>query len=100
MGFSWLNLEKSQTSYIWPGPAGPGLKSGPGRARPNTQVPGRAGPTRLTLLKTMVSDYRIGSNFFSWLHVCLLYVVDTVPRAPRAHGHVHVPFYEGMCPKN
>ena len=50
MGFSWLNLEKSQTSYIWPGPAGPGLKSGPGRARPNTQVPGRAGPTRLTLL--------------------------------------------------
>ena len=54
MGFSWLNLEKSQTSYIWPGPAGPGLKSGPGRARPNTQVPGRAGPTRLTLVQAVV----------------------------------------------
>ena len=39
---------------------------------------------------TMGSDYRIDSNF-----VCLLYVVDNVPRAPCAHGHVHVPFYEG-----
>ena len=27
--------------------------------------------------------------------VCLLYVGDTMPRVPRARGHVHVPFYEG-----
>ncbi len=45
----------------------------------------------------MVSDQRIDSNFFSWLRVYLLYVVDTVPRAPRVRGHVHVPFYEGTC---
>ncbi len=31
----------------------------------------------------------------SWLRMCLLYVVDTVPRAPHTHGHVHMPFYEG-----
>ena len=45
------------------------------------------------------SDDRIGSNFFSWLRVCLLYVGDNMPRAPRARGHVHMPFYEGTCPK-
>ena len=29
--------------------------------------------------------------------VCLLYVSDNMSRAPRARGHVHVPFYEGTC---
>ena len=38
-------------------------------------------------------------KFFSWLRVCLLYVGVNMPRAPRARGHVHVPFYEGTCPK-
>ena len=45
------------------------------------------------------SDDRIGSIFFPWLRVCLLYVGVNMPRAPRARGHVHVPFYEGTCPK-
>ncbi len=35
---------------------------------------------------------RIDSNFFVWLRVCLLYVVDNMPHAC---GYVHVPFYEG-----
>ena len=39
------------------------------------------------------SDDRIGSNFFSWLRVCLLYVDVNMPRAPRAHAVLwrHVP---------
>ena len=45
------------------------------------------------------SDHRIGSKKFSWLRVCLLYVGVNMPRVPRARGHVHVPFYEGTCPK-
>ncbi len=45
----------------------------------------------------MVSDLRIGPKKISALHVCLVYVVDTMPRAPHARGHMHVPFYEGMC---
>ena len=46
---------------------------------------------------TMASVNRIDSNFFLWLRVCLLYVDDNIPRAPRARGYVHVPFYEGTC---
>ena len=46
---------------------------------------------------TMASVIRIDSNFFVWLRVCLLYVGDNMPRAPRARGHVHVPFFEGTC---
>ena len=38
------------------------------------------------------------TKFFVSLRVCLLYVVDNVPHAPHARGHVHVPFYEGTCP--
>ena len=48
---------------------------------------------------TMASVNRIDSNFFVWLRVCLLYMVNNVPHAPCARGHVHVPFYEGTCPK-
>ena len=41
--------------------------------------------------------HMLNENSFcdSVLRVCLLYMVDNVPCA---RGHVHVPFYEGMCP--
>ena len=45
----------------------------------------------------MASVNRIDSNYFLWLRVCLLYVGDNIPRAPRARGCPHVPFYEGTC---
>ena len=35
--------------------------------------------------------------FFVWLRVCLIYLGNNMPHAPRARGCPHVPFYEGMC---
>ena len=45
---------------------------------------------------TMVTELRIGSNFFLWHRMCLGFY-DL--RAPCASGHVHVPFFECTCPK-